>query len=109
MRLVNRGYHPLHANFVGPLNKTSFYASLFDTYQTLYRVFIAVLRNLFAISIVVPLMENATEGKSKKEHAPVWDKRYNEKVSYRTIDFLLWCLSSPAGHVPYTAGCFSWC
>ena len=32
-------------------------ASLLDTYQTRYRLFVAVLLSLFAISIVVPLME----------------------------------------------------
>jgi len=32
-------------------------ASLLDTYQTRYRLFVAVLFSLFAISVVVPLME----------------------------------------------------
>ena len=32
-------------------------ASLLDTYQTRYKLFVAVLFSLFAISIVVPLME----------------------------------------------------
>ncbi|MBC8423945.1 hypothetical protein H8E07_07455 [bacterium] len=40
-------------------NKVDAYydASLLDSYQTRYRLFVAVLFSLFAISVVVPLME----------------------------------------------------
>ena len=37
-------------------------ASLLDTYHTRYKLFVAVLFSLFAISIVVPLMERFLGG-----------------------------------------------